>query len=218
MSRTERYDGLIPRNFLQKCIHIIGVGAIGRQVALQLGAMGAEYLHLYDFDEVDDTNMGTQGYTPKDLGRLKVDVLERDLKRLNPEIKVKVDPRPFSDFTGRPDVVFMCVDTMAVRRQIVEKLHEYNNDTILVDGRMKRFDIRIISVPGDKLQNYWNTWFPDGEANNTRCTAQTTIFMANIAAGLMVYHWVMHQKGDWFFDMQDVLFGPEMCMPAVTLV
>ncbi len=44
-------------------ITVIGLGAIGRPVALQLAAMGARKLQLVDFDVVDATNITTQGFT-----------------------------------------------------------------------------------------------------------------------------------------------------------
>ena len=42
MSRTERYEDIIPVDRLREVnIGVIGVGAIGRQVALMLASMGA---------------------------------------------------------------------------------------------------------------------------------------------------------------------------------
>ncbi len=52
---------------------VIGVGAIGRQVSLQLASIGVPSLQLIDFDIVDETNITTQGYLASDVGRLKVE-------------------------------------------------------------------------------------------------------------------------------------------------
>jgi sulfur carrier protein ThiS adenylyltransferase len=41
---------------------VIGVGAIGRQVALQLAALGVPDLSLYDPDTVAVENLAPQGY------------------------------------------------------------------------------------------------------------------------------------------------------------
>ena len=71
-SRFSRQADLVPQEPLQALtITVIGVGAIGRQVALQLAAIGAEHLQLIDFDRVDATNLSTQGYRHDDLDRLK---------------------------------------------------------------------------------------------------------------------------------------------------
>ena len=52
--RFERQRDLVPRSRLQESTAtVIGVGAIGRQVALQLAAIGAPRIQLIDFDVVD---------------------------------------------------------------------------------------------------------------------------------------------------------------------
>ena len=59
MNAEERYSrqrDLIPRERLLSCkATVIGVGAIGRQVALQLAAMGVGWLQLVDRDVVEES-------------------------------------------------------------------------------------------------------------------------------------------------------------------
>src|SRR5690242_7328487 len=70
--RFERQRDLVPGGRLAStAFTVIGVGAIGRQVALQLAALGARQLQLIDFDRVDNTNVTTQGYAGSDIGQLK---------------------------------------------------------------------------------------------------------------------------------------------------
>ena len=47
---------------------VIGVGAIGRPLAVQLAAIGTPRLQLVDFDIVDLSNVTTQGYLAADIG------------------------------------------------------------------------------------------------------------------------------------------------------
>ena len=62
-SRFIRQQELVPREALAPLrITVIGIGAIGRQVALQLAAIGTVRLTLIDFDDVDASNITTQGY------------------------------------------------------------------------------------------------------------------------------------------------------------
>src|SRR4051812_44808168 len=63
---------------------VIGVGAIGRQVALQLAAIGIRKLQLVDFDLVDETNVTTQGYLHEDVGTAKVQATAAAITRLDP--------------------------------------------------------------------------------------------------------------------------------------
>ena len=71
---SERYSqqrDLVPPDRLAACkATIIGVGSIGRQVALQLAAMGVQWLQLIDPQTVDTSNLASQGYLEADLGRV----------------------------------------------------------------------------------------------------------------------------------------------------
>jgi len=72
-NRYERQADLVPGNRLNSLTAtVIGVGAIGRQVALQLAAIGARKIQLVDFDTVEPTNITTQGYWARALGQHKV--------------------------------------------------------------------------------------------------------------------------------------------------
>ena len=63
---SERYSrqiDIVPRERIMDCkATVIGVGAIGRQVAIQLTAIGVPVLQLVDFDHVEISNLASQGY------------------------------------------------------------------------------------------------------------------------------------------------------------
>ena len=72
-NRFSRQQDLVPQDRLQQTpATVIGVGAIGRQVALQLASIGVPKLQLIDPDHVEATNITTQGYRVCDLGQCKV--------------------------------------------------------------------------------------------------------------------------------------------------
>ena len=72
-NRFQRQDDLVPHDRLADIkATVIGVGAIGRQTALMLAAIGVPRLQLVDFDIVDLTNVTTQGYCAGDIGMAKV--------------------------------------------------------------------------------------------------------------------------------------------------
>ena len=74
MARFERQAEFVPQERLRDLTAtIIGVGAVGRQVALQLAAIGVRRLRLIDFDTVELTNVTTQGYFTDDVGLPKVE-------------------------------------------------------------------------------------------------------------------------------------------------
>jgi sulfur carrier protein ThiS adenylyltransferase len=72
-NRFSRQEEIIPvQGLATLSTTVIGVGAIGRQVSLQLSALGVRRLQLVDFDVVESTNVTTQGYRACDLGTAKV--------------------------------------------------------------------------------------------------------------------------------------------------
>src|SRR4051812_13141383 len=53
-NRFQRQSDLVPLSGLSDLdVTVIGVGAVGRQVAVQLAAMGVRHLELIDFDRVE---------------------------------------------------------------------------------------------------------------------------------------------------------------------
>ena len=69
---------------------VIGVGAIGRQVALQLAAIGIPWLQLIDPDTVEESNIASQGYLEDDLGKLKVKATADVCHRINSNLEIYV--------------------------------------------------------------------------------------------------------------------------------
>src|SRR5471032_2524479 len=87
--RDLRQRDLVPPERLACCAAlVIGVGAVGRQVALQLTAMGMMNLTLVDFDTVEVVNLAPQGYAPEDLGQGKVQATAQWCRLLNPDLLV----------------------------------------------------------------------------------------------------------------------------------
>src|SRR3954452_1856347 len=87
-NRDLRQRELLPPKELAACrALIIGVGAIGRQVALQLAAIGMPELDLVDDDIVGEENLAAQAYWPADLGERKVQATADVCRRINPAIR-----------------------------------------------------------------------------------------------------------------------------------
>ena len=114
--RFARQQGLVPQSRLQETqASVIGVGAIGRQVALQLTAMGVRRLQLIDHDAVELVNVTTQGYLTSDVGLLKVQATAATVELIDSGIVVDdiVDRYRPRHLLGT--AVFCCVDSMISR-------------------------------------------------------------------------------------------------------
>jgi len=194
--RFTRQQDLVPQDRLASVrATVIGVGAIGRQVALQLAAVGAPCLQLIDFDQVDLTNVTTQGYLASDIGQPKVQATAAAIGRIDPAIAVEAVLDRYRPRTEIGQAVFCCVDSIDARAAIWRSVGPRSR--FWADGRMLAEVIRILTVDEENGRDHYpTTLFSQSEAQPGRCTARSTIYAASIAAGLMV-----HQFTRWLRQM-----------------
>jgi hypothetical protein len=184
--RYSRQRDIVPPERIAACkATVVGVGAIGRQVALQLTAMGIPWLQLIDYDVVEKSNLASQGYLEEDLDKLKVDTTVQLCQRINSSLEVHIVPERFRRSMETGDIVFCCVDSIDVRRIIWDSVKD--KARFYTDGRMSAEVLRILTACDfESRKHYPSTLFNTEEAFVGPCTAKTTIYCANIAAGLMV--------------------------------
>jgi sulfur carrier protein ThiS adenylyltransferase len=200
--RAIRQRDLVPPTRLAECHAIvIGVGAIGRQVSLQLAALGISYLTLYDHDRVAVENLAPQGYRPCDISNFKVDCTAEECRRILPDLHVIPKAERFRRSTAREIdsgvsslVVFCCVDSIGTRKLIWEAIRGHAG--FFVDGRMSAEVMRILAVDSPLTDAYYpTTLFAAEEAFAGACTSKSTIYTASIAAGLMLGQFTKWLRG-----------------------
>lgn len=121
-------------------IHIIGCGAIGSTIATMLARMGVTELHLYDFDIVEMKNVCNQEYYDSQVGTTKLDALEEILHAINPDLKVKPHPEGWEEGYVLTGYIFLCVDNIDLRKQIVTCNKNNKYCKAIFDFRMRLTD------------------------------------------------------------------------------
>jgi sulfur carrier protein ThiS adenylyltransferase len=216
--RFSRQRDIVPQERLAACrITVIGLGAIGRQVALQLAALGAARLQLVDFDRVEPSNLSSQGFLEKDLNRSKVEAVADLCRQINSHLEIQLFAERFRKSRPVGNVIFCCVDSIETRKQIWQAV--CHKADFFADGRMAAEVLRVVTVTeANGRWCYDSTLFNGEDAYAGPCTAKTTIYCANIAAGLMVGQftkWLRRLPVD--FDCQLNLLSGELAAfpPAV---
>jgi sulfur carrier protein ThiS adenylyltransferase len=158
---------------------------------LQLAAIGIHCMALYDPDQVKLENLATQGFWDSEVGSTKVSAVAKQAKQQFPKLELHTFPERFRKThvqrwsTSRQIAVFCCVDTIDARRLIWKAAKDKTH--FFVDGRMAAEVIRVLASDTPNVdQHYPTTLFASGDAYAGECTAKSTIYTANIAAGLMV--------------------------------
>jgi molybdopterin-synthase adenylyltransferase len=216
--RYSRQQDVVPAERIAACkATVIGVGAIGRQVALQLTAMGIPWLQLVDHDRVETPNLASQGYLELDLGYHKVEATAVLCRRINSECEIVPVSERFRRSLSIGSIVFCCVDRIDVRRIIWEAVKDKVG--FFVDGRMSAETLRILTAGDVESRQYYpTTLFRSEEAFAGPCTAKTTFYGAIIAAGMMVAQFAKYLRGlPLEPDIQLNLLASEMNVAACTL-
>jgi sulfur carrier protein ThiS adenylyltransferase len=192
--RYSRQKDIVPADRIATCkATVIGVGAIGRQVASQLAAIGIPWMQLIDFDIVEESNIASQGYFQDDLGRLKVHATADICHQINPMLELYTINERFKRTAKIGNVLFCCVDQIETRRLIWDAVKDKVD--FYCDGRMSAEVLRILTAWDPKSRKYYpTTLFAANEAYAGTCTAKTTIYCANIAAGLMLAQFTRHLR------------------------
>jgi molybdopterin-synthase adenylyltransferase len=107
-------------NITRLKIGVVGAGSVGSIVAETLARMGIAHIRLFDFDIVERVNLDRQLHATREdarYGRLKVDVIARQLKIGATANPFHVDPLPLSIVEPEGlkealdcDLLFSCVD------------------------------------------------------------------------------------------------------------
>ena len=193
--RFIRQRELVPADRLVNItVTVIGVGAIGRQVALQLAAVGAPRIQLVDFDTVDLTNVTTQGYHADDVGQPKVLAAAAAIRRLDGSIQVDTTQDRYRAKLEIGAAVFCCVDSISARAAIWRSAA--NRCGFWADGRMLGEVIRVLTAADTNgFTRYANTLFPQADAQHGSCTSRSTIYAASMAAGIIVHQFTRWLRG-----------------------
>jgi len=121
MDLSKSYDFFQPEKDDAK-LHIVGCGSVGSALAENLARCGVTNFVLWDFDVVEKHNIVNQMFRQQDVGKSKVEALRDILCDINPEIVDTLELKP-EGWQGKlmSGYIFLCVDNIELRRQIVEK-------------------------------------------------------------------------------------------------
>lgn len=194
-------------------IHIIGVGATGSFVAMELARMGCPVLNIYDFDDVEIHNIPNQYYDTGDLGKLKAEALADKLKAINPNIVVNVYtsavlPVHDDEHNGIDEMsgyVFLLVDSMKIRKELWMAAKENKNIVHCWESRLGSDQARVYSLDMTvkDFSKYEADFYEDDNAEMSACGTSITVLPIVLqTASLMIVQFielVMERQGTYFF-------------------
>lgn len=149
-----RTMGLEGQKKLKKSrVSIVGVGGLGCFSSVQLATMGVGYLRLIDQDVVDITNLHRQIlYDTDSLGYPKVEIAQKRLKALNPNVEIDAMPLTVNEETAYDvvkgvDVVIDGLDHFAPRYAINKACVKYKIPYVYA-GALETYGNVTTIIPG----------------------------------------------------------------------
>jgi len=156
-ARQQLIDGWSQDILDDGCILIIGVGALGCEIAKDFALMGIGKLILVDLDTIETSNLSRQMlFKPGDEGRPKAEVAAERLKEINPYLKVdyyfeKLQKLPMSVYE-EADVVIAALDNFNARLDLNKICLRLKK--LMVEGGTVGFEghVQIVIPEGSGLQ------------------------------------------------------------------
>lgn len=149
-----KFAGFFNPSIVKDRIHIIGCGAIGSTLALQLTRCGLTDITLWDYDVVEQHNLANQQFLFEHIGHDKTIALAQLMRAINPHIKINFEKKYTEEsLVGH---VFIAVDSIEVRKNIV-KNNKYNLEVkSMFDFRMRLKDAQHYGADWSEIQNRKN--------------------------------------------------------------
>ncbi len=118
-------DLLVLDALSRSTVGIAGAGGLGSNVAMLLARAGVAKLIVADFDVVEPSDLNRQFYFLDQIGRLKVEALAENLKKVNPYSTyemhpVKITPENVATIFGGVDLLVEGFDQADQKQMLVE--------------------------------------------------------------------------------------------------
>lgn len=192
---TRRHMELFNVDKFNTPVTVIGAGATGSWLVLQLAKLGITDITVYDFDHVEEHNVPNQLFGLQHVGMPKVDALAQIIKEYTGlEIDARNERFEAQRLSG---YVFLMVDSMKARWDIWTNAIKFKTSVKhLIEPRMGLNEGRVYNVnPMDLTQQkaYEACWYPDDEAEVSACgTSQSVITSAMVIAGVCARQLINH--------------------------
>lgn len=175
-----------------------GAGGIGSWTAFLLTRAGFHTV-VYDFDTLEEHNLGGQLFSKQDIGDNKAEALEKLVKSFHDGQLIPVKEKMTSD-SPTHSFVIAAFDNMIARKELfmnwVEAYAGPKSEAIFIDGTLTGELLQIYCVRGfdqDAIQMYMERLeTTDAEIEEAPCTRKQTSHSAAMIASLITGFFTNH--------------------------
>lgn len=192
MSNNQQFDRFKDAPWFpqrDELVMIGGAGGIGSWLSFFLVRAGFKPT-VYDFDVIEEHNLGGQLFRKSDIGTMKVDALYKIIKEFCGE-EINTFSEMITESSPTHYFMFSAFDNMKARKDLFEVWKRSIPDCpitpIFIDGRLTMEQLQIFCVTPDRIEEYERDHlFDDSEVEDAPCTMKQTSHSAAMIASHMV--------------------------------
>lgn len=199
-------------------VMIGGAGGIGSWLAFFLARAGFKPT-IYDFDIIEEHNLGGQMFRHTDVNKAKVVAVQNIISDFcGEQINTVAEAIDYNSPTNH--FMFSAFDNMEARKMLFEvwkrSIPNCSVTPIYIDGRLEAEQLQIFCVTPDKIEEYERDHlFDDSEVEETSCTMRQTSHSAAMIATHMVGFFTNHITNIYEREIiREVPFYYEYFIPA----
>lgn len=190
-------------------ITVGGAGGIGSWLLLFLSrTANYENIILYEYDEIDETNMAGQFFNTKQIGGNKAGAISENMKLFSDYSKMDVLGR-FEEGGIVTPYVINGFDNMKARRDMFEAWKKLDDREIFIDGRMIFEDGQVYAVTKGNEDKYEETLFDDTDVLDGACSMKATTHTGAHIASVMLAIFNNYLANKFYYkdDIREVPFS-----------
>lgn len=194
-----------------------GAGGIGSWLTLLLARANFNPV-VYDFDRVEEHNMGGQLVSKSNVGDYKVTALQDVLVHFADTRGTMLSER-FDKNSMQAHYMFSAFDNMQARKDMFTSWCDYVKEwkewgdavedgesinkhiPIFIDGRLTAEQMQVFCVTPDRIEEYKEYLFDDSEVPDAPCTLKQTSHSAAMIASNMVGFFTNHYTNNVVGDI-----------------
>ena len=142
--------GILGQKLISKAkILVVGAGGLGCPIAEYLSRAGIGTLGIVDFDKVQLSNIHRQSmYNTKDIGKFKVDVVQKKIKLINPLVKIKkikkkINEKNIKNIVSKFDIIVDGSDNF--KTKFLLNKYSIKFKKFYISGTISKFDGHIFT-------------------------------------------------------------------------
>lgn len=188
-------------------ISVLGAGGIGSNLVFNLSRTVLSDIFLFDFDKVEEHNIGSQFFTRVCEGGEKVYELAKLMEEefgVNTVRPLAVNINEFPDYVSYIlPITVAAFDNMEARKKAFNDWQSYPDRQLFIDGRLRATEYEIFCVTPGLEDEYRKTLFDSSDVPDDPCTFKQTTY-----AGMMIGARITSFITNHFYNKHS---GEEVC-------